>query len=202
MKYAFLILTATLLLSNCRSYFAHNIISNAEYGAYCDTADIKPNAHQVIISDGKNYYMELPRYRWKQANIDFIKGVGGKLRTGERPTAVPGEKDLYKLPANYARYLTGQSKIAPKQAILEYVADKESVQSRCKIELAVTKECDMGHAGQFTYTSPYAGLYKALGYPLYGVEIPLSVAGSACMVGGVAIGGTIALICYPIAACF
>ena len=120
MKYPFIIIAATLLLSNCRSYFAHNVISNAKYEAYCDTADIKPKANQVIISDGKNYYMELPRYRWKQRSIDFMEGVGGKLRTGERRVAVPGEKDLYKLPANYARYLTGQSKIKPKEVVLEY----------------------------------------------------------------------------------
>lgn len=202
MKYPFIIIAATLLLSNCRSYFAHNVISNAKYEAYCDTADIKPKANQVIISDGKNYYMELPRYRWKQRSIDFMEGVGGKLRTGERLVAVPGEKDLYKLPANYARYLTGQSKIKPKEVVLEYVADQEAVRSRCKTELAVTRECDRGRAGQFTYTSPYAGLYKALGYPLYAADIPLSIAGNACMVGCIAIGGTIAIICYPIAACF
>ncbi len=202
MKLSPFLITGTLLLSNCQSYIAYQAFDRAEYTAFCDTADIRPEAKQVILTDGSHYYMELPRHRRHHRTFDYAECLGSKFHMGEISSPVPGETDLYQLPANFARYLTGRSKTQPKQVVLKYVADAESVRTRCKTELAITRACDVGTSGCFTYTSPNAGIYKAAGYPLYVVDTPLTVAGSIGLAGAFTIGGTLALICYPIASCF
>jgi len=178
------------LLSSCYFNSAGHIFDNASYRAVNDMADLKPGDH--VYSDGSNYYVELPRYRFGK-KVRTQMSVFGKANFAAR-TPIKGETDMVQIPADYAAYLTGRSGSLPQSITLAGAGDAEKVKSSGLTTQTVVKTATLGDQGlrYFNHQSPNSAWWYTLGafdwlcvdLPMTCLENSLMICGGFLFVGG------------------
>lgn len=199
-SYILPLLCVTILLNSCRSYFGQKLFDKAEYCAFSNTAYITTDSKRKVLSDGQNYYIELPRQRYYTPSVNFLKCVGGKFRKSEYTAPVPDMSDFYKIPQDSARYITGQSAHKPgKYLLLTPVTDDTVIPPNCR-QLPIVRDIpDWNDSTRcFTYTSPNAGLYNTLGYTTTVlVDAPVTIVQNTALAGLLVLSIPIHVVALP-----
>lgn len=194
------LLCVICLLSSCRSYFGQKVLDCAEYQAFSNTAYITTDSQRKVLSDGQNYYIELPRQRYYTPSVNFLKCVGSKFHENKYTAPVSGVSDFYKIPQDYARYLTGQSsKKLGKYQPLTPVPDATAIPENCRQLPIVRNIPDWDRSTRcFTYTSPNAGLYNTLGYStIVLVDAPVTIAQNTALAGAIVLSLPLHIVALP-----
>lgn len=205
MKNLFLILPlAVLVLNSCRSYIGQRAFERAEYTAFCLPADISAESGRQVLSDGKGYYMELPRYRNMPRALNFIDSMGAKIARSEQQEVVSGVSDLYRLHPALAHYVTGRSGNKPSdlEGKITLVDTPEPIRARCTEQLPIVKSVDKDAPSQCwrRVTSPHATAHKAWGYTATVlVDAPVTVAQNVALAAGFVAGWAGCAIVAPVA---
>ena len=165
------------MLNGCYFNSTGRMLSRAEYEARANVADLKTAPNPVVYTNGADYYVELPRYRFgKPVRLQY-----SLLSQSSTPPEDVSEKmgmTLYRIPADYALYLTGQGKKVKEIAFLEEVKNAETVKAQCRT-LPVRKDAG-DKMVSYTYTSPNAGLMRAAApFNWLLVDMPVTVAENA-----------------------
>lgn len=174
---------AVCLLDSCYFNSTGVLLDKAKYEATATTADLSTQPTPQVYTDGTEYYIELPRYR---------SGVAPQLHYSafeqQQDSPAPEKRgmSLYRIPADYALWLTGKGKKVDNVSFLEEVPDAAVIKSRCST-LPVVKSPG-NRTVNYTYTSPNAGLmYVAVPFNWLLVDLPVTAvenaAIAACVVG-------------------
>lgn len=192
-------------LSSCRSYIGKNCFERAEYDAFSLSTDISPVGGRKVLSDGKRYYIQLPRYRRASHTFNWAEIMGDKFRKPNQTVSVPGEEDVYTLHPELALYVTGQSDKPPSDITklctpAEHPAD---ILPLCTKSLPIvnTPKKDSGDTvlGYRRIISPNADFHRAMGYTSgLLLDIPLTVAQNASLVAAGAVGFAGSAIVAPV----
>lgn len=175
------ILTFSLLLSSCYLNTAGHIFDKAKYDAVVTTQNIKGKDGQVVYSDGESHYIKVSRYRvGKPITTQYNALVTEDEKSVERQ--YKGES-VVKIPANYARYLTGKAGSPTKPKYMEPVSN--SVLNRCTTTSPIVRT-PRNYEHQFRYTSPAAAGYYTLGVlDWLCVDLPVTCVENALLVTAV-----------------
>lgn len=178
------------LLNSCYFNSAGHIFDKASYRAANDLSDLKPG--DQVYSDGANYYVELPRYRFGK-KVRTQMSVFGKANFATR-TPIKGETDMVQIPEDYAAYLAGHSGKLPQSITLAGAGDAGQVKSSCPTTLTVVRTGPLGDQGvrYFNHQSPNRAWWYTLGafdwlcvdLPMTCLENSLMVCGGFLFVGG------------------
>lgn len=173
----------SLALPSCITHVSDAFFNKAEYQASADTSLIAPDKGTYLLSDGKNYYIELQRIRKDNRPDSSDYGcLQGMAYYSLRDEEISGVKDLYAVPKPYALYLVGKSKYADKERKLTFVENAEEIKAKCTTKLPIRNETAYNNCYIIprTVTSPHAATYNALGYTTaVVVDVPLSCVGTA-----------------------
>lgn len=192
-------------LSSCRSYIGKNCFERAEYDAFSLSTDISPADGRKVLSDGKRYYIQLPRYRRASRTFNWVEMMGDKFRKPNQTVRVPGEEDVYTLHPELALYVTGQS-TKPPSDITKLCTPAEhpaAILPLCTKNFPIvnTPEKDSGSMvlGYRRIISPNAGFHRAMGYTTgLLLDVPLTVAQNASLVAAGAVGFAGSAIVAPV----
>lgn len=183
MKWGFFICS---LLSGCITHVSDSFFDKAEYEAYGDTTVIHPDNDIYILSDGQDYYIELPRIRDdRRATTSEYGALRGMAYYSIRDEKISGVKDLYRLPKQQALYLIGKNKNPSYGGVLVYIENRDEIKAKCTQKIPVRQAPDNGTfcKTHHTVTSPHATVFNTLGYATAAVvDVPLSCAGTASAV--------------------
>lgn len=161
-------------LSSCWFNSAGQTLHQAAYDATGRTSDIQPG--DSIYMDGSRYYVKLKRYY----NGERPKWVYGDGKENETSYEEAGEQ-WYRIPYEYAQYLTGKTTQPIRASYLTPVDKKEVVQDSSAL-VAVVPESQVFN---YTYSSPSAPwLYTASALQFLFVDIPVSTTMNGLMAGG------------------
>lgn len=190
-----------LALPSCITHVSDIFFNKAEYEASADTSVIAPDKGIYMLSDGKNYYIELQRIRKdNRPDSSDYGALQGMAYYSIRDEEISGVKDLYSVPKQYALYLAGKSKHAGKERKLTFVENSEEIKAKCTAKLPIRSETAYNdcYISPRTITSPHATTYNALGYTTAVVaDVPLSCVGTAMATVFNAIIWPVYFIMYP-----
>lgn len=158
------------LMNSCYFNSTGRLLDKARYEARANTADLKTSPNPVVYTNGTEYYIELPRYRYgKPVRLQYFPS--------EQPQEPVSEKrgmGLFRIPSEYAQYLTGQGKGTKEPLFLEEVPDAERVKTQCSTLPVVKASGDK--MVSYTYESPNAGLIRvAAPFNWLLVDLPVTV---------------------------
>lgn len=158
------------LMNSCYFNSTGRLLDKARYEARANTADLKTSPNPVVYTNGTEYYIELSRYRYgKPVRLQYF--------SSEQPQEPVSEKrgmGLFRIPAEYAQYLTGQGKGTKEPLFLEEVPDAERVKTQCSTLPVVKAAGDK--MVSYTYESPNAGLIRvAAPFNWLLVDLPVTV---------------------------
>lgn len=144
----------------CSCYFnsAGVIMQHAAYEASVDTADVQVG--QGVLSDGKAYYLELPRYLAEQkSRRTYVMMDDAHYLEPPYKTA---EVSLVQISESFARYLTGREAAEPTQPlIIGPVANEAAVRAAAVTRLPIVRE-PASQQYRFVYRSSGRLLWYAL----------------------------------------
>lgn len=171
-------------LNSCYFNSTGRLIDRAEYEARATTADLATMPNPQVYTDGTEYYIELPRYRNGDAP-QLQKTIFDSEPEGSAPVEKRGV-GLFRIPKDYALWLTGKGKKVKHVEYLEEVPRAAAIKARCHTMPIVKKAGD--RTVTYTYRSPNAGLmYVAVPFNWLLVDLPVTVvenaAVAACIVG-------------------
>lgn len=158
------------LMNSCYFNSTGRLLDKARYEARANTADLKTAPNPVVYTNGTEYYIELPRYRY---------GIPVRLQyalseQSQEPVSEKRGMGLFRIPAEYAQYLTGQGKGAKEPLFLEEVPDAEGVKAQCSTMPIVKPAGDK--MVSYTYESPNAGLIRLVApFNWLLVDLPVTV---------------------------
>lgn len=157
-----------LLLNSCYFNSAGYLYAKAGYTASNNMADAKIGG--FVFTDGSSYYVTLPRYREGEP-LKLHYSITDKKDENEEPQRT-GDMDMYRIPADFAAYLTGNASAPTTPSYMERVEDGSvAVKSVLRIVNPGTEA-----KNTFTYASPNATMWKTLGaIDWVCVDIPVSV---------------------------
>lgn len=137
------------------------------------------NESGCVYSDGKNAYVELTRYRYEKP-VQTLYGINFK-QTEETPMLTPTGKQMYRIDAGTAAYLTGKSAVCPAAAAPVPVSEsRESIAARCTHAPIARALTSARH--EYPYTSPAAWwLYPAAGLDWLCVDLTNTSGSTAAM---------------------
>lgn len=175
---------AVCLLNSCYFNSTGVLLDKAKYEATATTADLANHPAPLVYTDGTEYYIELPRYR-NGAAPQIHYSAFEQQQTNTEGAEKRG-MGMFRIPADYANWLTGKGKKVDNVAFLEEEPNADAVKSRCST-LPVVKSPG-NRTVNYTYTSPNAGLmYVAVPFNWLLVDLPVTAvenaAIAACVVG-------------------
>ncbi len=124
----------------------------------------------MVYTNGTEYYIELPRYRY---------GIPVRLQCGlseqyQEPVSEKRGMGLFRIPADFAQYLTGQGKGPKEPLFLEEVPNAELLKKQC-LSIPVVKPAG-DKMVSYTYESPNAGVIRvAAPFNWLLVDLPVTV---------------------------
>ena len=171
-------------MNSCYFNSTGRLIDRAQYEARATTADLATMPSPQVYTDGTEYYIELPRYRNGDAP-QLQKSIFDNEPEGSAPIERRG-MGLFRIPKNYALWLTGKGKKVNHVDFLEEVPGAAGIKARCTTMPIIRKGGD--RSVTYTYRSPNAGLmYVAVPFNWLLVDLPVTVvenaAVAACIVG-------------------
>ncbi len=153
-----------------------------------------------VLTDGKEYYVELQRIREKGADWSGYGALRGLATKSYSKSVVHGTTDFFRISEQQARYITGQSNTPAKDAEYVYTEQAADIKARCTTRLPITRspESYLLNAGYRKITSPYASFYNTLGYAsAVVIDGPMSCVGTAFSVAANAVIWPVYFIIYP-----
>lgn len=159
----------TLLLSSCYFNSSGHIFDAASHNAAVNGADVKVG--QTVYSDGKSYYMYLPRYRYDEKVVTQYS-VGGKDdEDGKRYLTPTKDMQFVQVTPALATYYIGEASYESGRMV---PAD-EDIADNCKYKYTVKNTTPWENLHEFEYTSAAAPLWYTLGVlNVICVDIPIS----------------------------
>lgn len=190
MKKTLALATALCILANgCYFNSAAYLFTQAGYKASANSADIKYG--QYVYSRGGEYFVELPRYRQgKEIPQQFNFLAKDKRSVKAQPT---GEVSMFRIPEDFAMYLTGRAKSPTTPAYMTPVDNADAVKTGER-KAATKRGEDSSH--EFDYSSPSAPLWYTLGgLDWLCVDLPVSIAENAIAI-------PLVILYYPLSVIF
>jgi len=201
MKPFFLLSGIVMMFTSCITHVCDTFFNKAEYEAYGDTSTICPNQNMYVLSNGKDYFIELQRMRKdNRPDTSDYGSYRGLAFYSIRDEKIDGEADLYRLPKQHALYIIGKNNHPVSAGKLTYVENADEVKAGCTQRFPVKRAPEYWcfNTGLRTVASPHAGIYNTLGYTTaVVVDVPLSCIGTASAVAFNAIVWPVYFIIYP-----
>ena len=116
-------------LNSCWFNSAGAFFREGSYDARADIVDIAPG--QYVYTNGRGYYVELPRYRVAKE----YKVLYTPHDEEERPVEVTrtSDSDLYQIPADFAMYLIGQANYPDRPSDINRVLPEDEDELRASL---------------------------------------------------------------------
>lgn len=169
------------LMNSCYFNSTGRLLDRARYEARANTADLKIAPNPVVYTNGTEYYIELPRYRYG-IPVPLQCELSGQ---SQEPVSEKRGMGLFRIPADFAQYLTGQGKGTKEPLFLEEVPNAESVKKQCSSIPVVKPAGDK--MVSYTYESPNAGLIRvAAPFNWLLVDLPVTVLENGVAIAAVA----------------
>lgn len=171
------------LFSSCYFNSAGHIVRAASYNAVVDVGDLKADTGYVYC-DGSNYYVELMRYRFEKP-VTTQYSVFDEDKTPKTPKMTPMEKQMYRIDADFADYLTGKSNSYGNSRPVPVSESKEDIAARCTTRRITRSASSSRH--DYRYSSPAAfWLYTAAGFDWLCVDLPMTCVENSLVIAGAA----------------
>lgn len=122
------VLLLCTVLNSCYFNSAGHLFEKASYRAAADVTDLKSG--DSVYCKGGEYYIELPRYRFgKVIRTQYNAFETSPMNPAVKHRLGPDDIDMFRIPSEYAMYLTGQADAPVEPAFFERVDDAESIKS-------------------------------------------------------------------------
>lgn len=192
-----------VLLNSCRSYIGQRAHERAEYVGFCLPADISSESGRQVLSDGRDYYIELPRYRKMPRALNWIDSMGTKFCLPDKNEEVSGEPDFCRLHPELARYVIGRSNRKPSdlEGKITLVDNPDEIRPLCTERLSIVNSVDKEAMSQCArrITSPNATAHKIWGYTATVLlDAPITVVQNTALAAGFGVGFVGSAIAAPI----
>lgn len=201
MKHFLSFIAITVLLPGCITHVSDTFFNKAEYEAYGDTSTICPGQNMYVLSDGKDYYIELQRMRKDdRPDTSDYGSLRGLAFYSIRDEKIDGEIDLYRLPRQQALYIIGKSNNPGKTDKLCYIENAAEIKATCTQKVPVYRAPEyISFCRDYrTITSPNATIYNTLGYTTAIIaDVPLSCVGTAAAIVFNSILWPVYFVIYP-----
>lgn len=153
-----LLLCATL--NSCYFNSAGHLFEKASYRAAADVTDLKPG-DAVYCKDGE-YYIELQRYRFGKAiRTQYDAFETAPMNPATKHKLDADDVDMFKIPADYAMYLTGQAEAPVEPSFFERTDDADDIKQGAST-LTVSRAPEK-YEYFYHHTSPAAALWYTAG---------------------------------------
>ena len=165
-----------LSLNSCWFNSAGAFFREGSYDARSDIVDIAPG--QYVYTNGRGYYVELPRYRVAKE----YKVLYTPHDEEERPVEVTrtSDSDLYQIPADFAMYLIGQANYPDRPSDINRVLPEDEDELRASLTRKYTivrPKSGNSFRYDFEYDSPNAAWWYTGGvFEALCIDLPMSVA--------------------------
>ena len=165
-----------LSLNSCWFNSAGAFFREGSYDARADIVDIAPG--QYVYTNGRGYYVELPRYRVAKE----YKVLYTPHDEEERPVEVTrtSDSDLYQIPADFAMYLIGQANYPDRPSDINRVLPEDEDELRASLTRKYTivrPKSGNSFRYDFEYDSPNAAWWYTGGvFEALCIDLPMSVA--------------------------
>ena len=165
-----------LSLNSCWFNSAGAFFREGSYDARSDIVDIAPG--QYVYTNGRGYYVELPRYRVAKE----YKVLYTPHDEEERPVEVTrtSDSDLYQIPADFAMYLIGQANYPDRPSDINRVLPGDEDELRASLTRKYTivrPKSGNSFRYDFEYDSPNAAWWYTGGvFEALCIDLPMSVA--------------------------
>ena len=172
-------------LNSCWFNSAGAFFRQGSYDAQANIMDIEPG--QYVYTNGRGYYVELPRYRVAKE----YKVLYTPHDEEERPVEVTrtSDSDLYQIPADFAMYLIGQANYPDRPSDINRVLPEDEDELRASLTRKYTivrPKSGNSYRYDFEYDSPNAAWWYTAGvFEALCIDLPMSVAVSCA---GVCLG--------------
>lgn len=158
------------LLTGCYFNSAGYIFDKAEYRASVNTADAQ--AGSVVYRDSAdNYYVELPRYRYdRPVKLNYFF-LDDEKREPKRTTT--GQTDMFRIPQDFAMYLTGSAGSPSTPSYMRLVEDADAIKAKSST-LPIVRPGESSEK-RYTYNSPNAAWWYTAGvFEWLIVDLPMT----------------------------
>ena len=165
-----------LSLNSCWFNSAGAFFREGSYDARSDIVDIAPG--QYVYTNGRGYYVELPRYRVAKE----YKVLYTPHDEEERPVEVTrtSDSDLYQIPGDFAMYLIGQANYPDRPSDINRVLPEDEDELRASLTRKYTivrPKSGNSFRYDFEYDSPNAAWWYTGGvFEALCIDLPMSVA--------------------------
>ena len=165
-----------LSLNSCWFNSAGAFFREGSYDARADIVDIAPG--QYVYTNGRGYYVELPRYRVAKE----YKVLYTPQDEEERPVKVTrtSDSDLYQIPGDFAMYLIGQANYPDRPSDINRVLPEDEDELRASLTRKYTivrPKSGNSYRYDFEYDSPNAAWWYTAGvFEALCIDLPMSVA--------------------------
>lgn len=162
------------LLSSCYFNSAGHLFAKGNYPAYADISDAKVG--QYVYSNAGNYYVELPRF--KKARKVRTQYTAWEKNTRKEIVQATGEVSLFRIPEEFAMYLTGQASAPTTPAYMTPVGGAENIKSGAT-KMPITRTAG-SYVQNFSYTTPNAAWWYTAGvFDWLCVDLPITITENA-----------------------
>lgn len=180
--------TLCLLVNSCYFNSAGHLFGKAGYKASANSSDTQVGKYVYMY--GGEYFVELPRYRQGKKILTQYSAFSKDTRTaGAQPT---GDVSMFRIPADFAMYLTGQAKAPSTPSYMLPVNNENEVKSGARMTIT-SRGADSSH--EFTYSSPNAAWWYTAGvFEWLCVDLPVSITENALALTGIVTIGALAIL--------
>ena len=173
-------LSGSLLLNSCYFNSAGHIFDKASYQASSFTRELKSDKNQVVYTDGSDYYVELTRYRMGKPVVTQYS-VFSQDETSDKDKLQVRGKVMFRIPRDFAMYLTGQAKGPDVPSEMTLVKNGAEIKSRCST-LPIVKNAGK-YAEVWQHRSSAAPwLYTAGVFDWLCVDLPMTCVENAIVI--------------------
>lgn len=178
------------LFSSCYFNSAGHIVRAASYNATVDTGELKADSGYVY-SDGSNYYVEMMRYRFEKP-VTTQYSAFDTDKTPQAPQMKAMERQMYRIDADFAAYLTGSSNSYGSNRPVPVSESKSDIAARCTKQLITRSASSARH--EYRYSSPSSfWLYTAAGFDWLCVDLPIT-----CVENSLVVAGAVTLVAWEV----
>ena len=163
-------------LNSCWFNSAGAFFRQGSYDAQADIVDVAPG--QYVYTNGRGYYVELPRYRVAKE----YKVLYTPHDEEERPVKVTrtSGSDLYQIPGDFAMYLIGQANYPDRPSDINRVrpGDEDELRASFTQKYSIVRpKSSNSFRYNFEYNSPNAAWWYTGGvFEALCIDLPMSVA--------------------------
>lgn len=173
LRYLLLPLMGAAVLNSCWVNMTGNLLSDLHYKAGVNANDATKS--QYVLTDGVNYYLELPRYKLDKEPAD----VWNILEKNDKKAPIEKyKKELIQIPSDYAAYLTGKASGPEKPSVMTRVENAADVRRKASTRLPIVNK-PLVCWTEFDFKDPSPATTYALLPLSFVLDVSLSAIGNA-----------------------